>query len=333
MNVINMTGLRAALVVDANNRFLGLLTDGDIRRGILNNISTSAQVIDILNQHPITADQNINNHTALAIMQANDILHLPILNDAGNLVDLKILDELLKSTYANYWVVLMAGGLGMRLRPLTTHCPKPLLKVGQKPILENILDNFIDCGFRNFYISLNYKGKMIEDYFKDGSHLGINIKYLWENQRLGTAGALSLLPEKPTHPIIVMNGDLLTKTNFKNLYDMHCNQGAQATIVVREYDFQIPYGVVSLKDDKVIGIDEKPLQQFFVNAGIYVLNPEVIDLISANTHCDMTNLFKEMLNSNYVIKSYLLREHWIDIGYVEDFHRANQLLMTELEEV
>jgi UTP-glucose-1-phosphate uridylyltransferase len=290
MEVINNTGLRAALVVDHNERFLGIITDGDIRRGILRDISIHSSVTKILTTSPITAKPKISKQAALALMQANDILHLPILNDQGMLIDLKILDELLKSKYVDNWVILMAGGLGMRLMPLTANCPKPLLKIGDKPILENILDNFISAGFKNFYISLNYKGKMIEDYFQDGSQLGINIQYLWENQPLGTAGALSLLPEKPASPVIVMNSDLLTKANFQKLYDTHCSEMPDATLAVREYDFQIPYGVVKLEGDSVIAIDEKPTQQFFVNAGIYVLNPEVIELIPKNTYYDMPSL-------------------------------------------
>jgi NDP-sugar pyrophosphorylase family protein len=217
----------------------------------------------------------------------------------------------------------MAGGLVNRLRPLTDECPKPMLKVGNKPLLETIVENFIEYGFHRFYISVNYMADVVESYFGDGSRWGVDIEYLHEEHRLGTAGALSLLPETPTEAILVMNGDLLTKVNFKQLLDFHYGHQAQATMCVREYDFQVPYGVVKIDGQRITSIDEKPIQRFFVNAGIYVLEPEALDLISSNIFFDMTTLFEKLIELKKEPAVFPIREYWLDIGHLADYNRAN----------
>ena len=201
------------------------------------------------------------------------VRHLPIIDESGCLVGLETFEDLLAPTEKNNFVVLMAGGLGERLRPLTETCPKPMLKIGDKPILENILTNFIEYGFRRFFISVNHLAEVVKRYFGTGSDWGVEIHYLQEKHRLGTAGALSLLPQNPSEPIFVMNGDLLTKVNFSQLLDFHFEQKANATMCVREYDFQVPYGVVKIDRHTITAIEEKPVQRLFVNAGIYILEP------------------------------------------------------------
>jgi NDP-sugar pyrophosphorylase family protein len=219
-------------------------------------------------------------------------------------------------------VVLMAGGMGRRLHPITCDCPKPLIQVGNKPILETILENFIAHGFRRFYISVNYKAEMIKKHFGDGGRWGVEIRYIDEEFALGTAGPLGCLPERSAAPIIVMNGDILTQVNFHQLLAFHAEHRSKATMCVREYDFQIPYGVINLQHHRLVDIEEKPVQRFFVNAGIYALEPEVISMIPKNKHCDMPGLFKEVLQQGYETAAFPVREYWMDVGRIDDLERA-----------
>jgi NDP-sugar pyrophosphorylase family protein len=217
----------------------------------------------------------------------------------------------------------MAGGLGSRLRPLTDDTPKPLLKIGGKPVLEIIIDNFLAQGFRRFFISINYKSEQIRDHFADGSEWGAEIRYLEEDRRLGTAGSLALIEEPPAAPFVVMNGDLLTKVSFQNLMDFHAEQRSVATMCVREYDFQVPFGVVETDHTKIISIEEKPRQRFLVNAGIYVLNPEALGFISDDTSQDMTYVFESLIKADMETAVFPIREYWLDIGRLDDFEQAN----------
>ena len=216
----------------------------------------------------------------------------------------------------------MAGGLGTRLRPLTEDIPKPLLKVGNKPILETIIKNFASHGFVDIVISINYKGDLIKNYFKDGSDLGVNITYVEENKRLGTAGALSLLADTPNEPFFVMNADLLTDVNFSHLMDYHCMGNSTGTMCVREYEYQIPYGVIQMENDCITEIVEKPINKFFVNAGIYVLSSKVFDYIPKDKFYDMPTLFNTLIKEKLKTLSFPIHEYWLDIGRMSDFEQA-----------
>jgi dTDP-glucose pyrophosphorylase len=321
--ILDVNGLQIVLVVDEERRLLGTITDGDIRRGILKGIALTELVQTIMNPHPTIAQEEDSRDSILAEMKRKMLHHMPLIDEAGCVVGLVTLDELINPQIKTNRVVLMAGGLGSRLRPLTNECPKPMLKVGGKPLLETILENFIEHGFSHFYIAVNYMAEVIKSYFGDGSKWGVDISYLDEDQRLGTAGALSLLPEKPTDPLIVMNGDLLTKVNFSQLLGFHIEHNAQATMCVREYDFQVPYGVVKIDKHRIIGIDEKPTQRFFVNAGIYVLEPSTLDLIFPNTFFDMPSMFEILIEKQKETAVFPVREYWLDIGHMADFDRAN----------
>ncbi|TAM45939.1 MAG: CBS domain-containing protein [Gammaproteobacteria bacterium] len=323
IRTIDEGAIRIALVVDGDNRLLGTVTDGDIRRGILRGISLEEAVTRVMNPRPITARADEGRDVILERMKQTRLHQIPVVDGQGRLVTVEILDELLQSRHRDNWVVLMAGGLGSRLRPLTDECPKPLLKVGSKPLLEIILENFLEYGFRRFYISVNYRAEMVKEHFGDGSRWGSEIRYVHEDQRLGTAGALSLLPERPALPLIVMNGDLLTKVNFQHLLDFHAEHRARATMCVREYDFQVPYGVVRIDHHRILGIDEKPVQRFFVNAGIYVLEPDALELIPPATYFDMPELFTNLIGRKQETAVFPIREYWLDIGHMEDFARAN----------
>jgi NDP-sugar pyrophosphorylase family protein len=216
----------------------------------------------------------------------------------------------------------MAGGLGKRLGSLTQSCPKPLLKIGGTPILEIIVNRLAEQGFRKLFISVNYRGEMIEDHFGDGARWTADIQYLREPERLGTAGALSLLPERPPQPFVVMNGDLLTKLNLKHLLDFHREHRAKATMCVREYQFQVPFGVVQADEHRLLGIDEKPTHRFLVNAGIYALDPDVLDLVPKNQMFDMPHLFEKLVATGHETMAFPIREYWMDIGRMDDLEQA-----------
>ncbi len=324
IQILDSGALKIALVVDAERRLLGTVTDGDIRRGILRGVALEEPVQRIMNSAPTTVSAEEDKSEILALMRQKQLYQIPIVTNQGTLVGLEILDDIIQVPKRDNIVVLMAGGMGVRLRPLTNDIPKPLLKVGGKPILETILENFIEYGFRRFYISVNYKAELIVDHFGDGSRWGVEIKYLYEEQKLGTAGALGLLPEKTDLPVVVMNGDVLTKINFKHLLDFHKEHNAKATMCVREYDFQVPFGVVKLDNHRLVSIEEKPLHRFFVNAGIYVLEPQSMEFIPRNVFFDMPTLFSTLNNHQQETSVFPIREYWIDIGRLDDFERANQ---------
>lgn len=323
IEIIDRTALQVVLVVDDNNKLLGIITDGDIRRGILRQLDMNAPVQNIMHKKPVYVLNNESDEQVLKKMRALCIRHIPVVDEYNTVVGLKILEKLLQKPQRDNWVVLMAGGLGRRLGELTNNCPKPLLSLGGKPILETIIENFIDFGFCNFFISLNYKGEMIEKHFGNGEHLTANIHYVKEKCSLGTAGSLSLLPDNIKHPLIVMNADVLTKVNFQSLLDFHQTHKADATMCVTEYDVQLPYGVIRTKEHNIVEISEKPAHKFLVNAGIYVLNPEVLKFIPLNKPYDMTELFKKFVEKNMNTVTFPIREYWMDIGRAEDFTRAS----------
>jgi dTDP-glucose pyrophosphorylase len=323
IRTIDASAMQIALVVDENNRLLGTVTDGDIRRGILRGVALELPVSEVMNPSPIVARADEPREQVLANMQARQVHRIPIVDDMGRPVGIEFLEELVQPHEKDNWVVLMAGGLGRRLQPLTDDCPKPMLKVGNKPLLETIIESFAEYGFHRFYISVNYMADTIKGYFGDGSRWGVQIRYLEESERLGTAGALSLLPEMPSVPLLVMNGDVLTKVNFSQLLDFHGSHGSKATMCVREYDYQVPYGVVRMDNHRITGIDEKPVQRFFVNAGIYVLEPSVLGAIPPKGYFDMTSLFEKLISAGSEAVVFPIREYWLDIGQLSDFDRAN----------
>ena len=315
--------LQIALVVDPNLRLLGVVTDGDIRRGILRSIPLEEPVEKVMNHLPTVARAHEHPEQILALMKLKMLRQIPIVDDADRVVGVEILEELIHLRERDNWVVLMAGGLGTRLAPLTDHCPKPMLEVGDKPLLATIIEGFRDQGFRRFYISVNYMAEVITRYFGDGKDWGVSIHYLEEKERLGTAGALTLLPERPPAPFFVVNADLLTKINYVQMLDFHREHQAAATMGVREYSFEVPYGVVRLDRHRLLGIDEKPTHSFFVNSGAYVLAPEVLELIPEGGMFNMPELFERLIAQGDRTLAFPIREYWLDIGRPEDFSRAN----------
>lgn len=325
IRIIDNGGVQIALVADDRGVLRGTVTDGDIRRGILKSLPLDAPVSEVMKTDALVGHPNQVDGEYRGIMETNFIHQLPIVDSGFCIVDLVVDADLLAVSGRPYenWVVLMAGGPGSRLRPLTDDTPKPLLKVGDKPVLEIIVNNFVAQGFRRFYISVNYKADQIKDHFGEGSKWGAEIRYLEEKERLGTAGALALIEDRPTAPFVVMNGDLMTKVNFQNLLDFHTEEKTKATMCVRDYDFQVPFGVVETENTKIISIEEKPKQRFLVNAGIYVLDPDVFGFVSDGDHQDMTNVFDSLIEAGMDTTVFPIREYWLDIGRLDDFDRAN----------
>ncbi|MBI2236398.1 MAG: nucleotidyltransferase family protein [Magnetospirillum sp.] len=324
IRIIEESGIQFCMVVDGQYRLLGTVTDGDVRRGILRAVPLDGPVARLMKDHPRSGHPDDSPERLLTIMTQAVIRQLPLCDGGGHVVGLVTIDELTTQPQGrDNWVLLMAGGLGKRLRPLTDDIPKPLLKVGHKPLLETILETFMAHGFSKFYLSVNYKAEMVKQHFGDGREWNCTVRYIEERERLGTAGALSLLPEPPTAPIIVMNGDVLTKVNFSSLLDFHAEQNSVATMCVREYDFQVPYGVVNIAHGRIVSLEEKPVHNFFVNAGIYVLDPAVVALVPKEQPLDMPELFTRVIASDRATAVFPVREYWLDIGQPDDFTHAN----------
>ncbi|MCT7650598.1 nucleotidyltransferase family protein [Aliarcobacter butzleri] len=324
LQIIDKSSKQLAIVVDKNKKLLGTISDGDIRRALLKNMSLSESVKDIYFKNPTVANINNSKEEIINICRVKKIHQIPVVDDNGNLIGIEILDELISKEEKTNKVILMVGGLGTRLRPLTENTPKPMLKVGNKPILQTIVEKFAEYGYTNIIMCVNYKSHMIQDYFGDGKEFGVNIEYVLENQRMGTAGALSLLKDKPNEPFFVMNGDLLTNVNFEHLHNYHLSNNSLGTMCVREYDFQVPYGVVNISNSKITSIEEKPTHKFFVSAGIYMLSPEVLDYIPENQFYDMPTLFEKIISKGKNAISFPLREYWLDIGRIEEYKKANE---------
>lgn len=325
VEVIHSGGYRAALVVDSGRRLLGMVTDGDVRRALIKNLGMDCAVEEIMNASPVSALKSDTREAIMSLMQSRDLLHMPIVDKDHMLVDFETLHHLLTKEKRHNPVFLMAGGFGKRLHPLTVDTPKPLLHVGNRPILETILMQFIDSGFHDFYISIHYKADMIREYFGDGSDWGVTIQYIYESQPLGTAGSLGLLPKDITQlPIIVMNGDLLTKVEFLQLLDFHNEQECVATMCVREYDFKIPYGVVTTEDTHIHSIVEKPVHRFFVNAGIYVVESSLVNKIDGTSYIDMPTFLESRKDAGDCINAFPIHEYWIDIGRIDEYQNAHK---------
>lgn len=324
LQIIDNGALQIALVVNENDILLGTLTDGDIRRGLLKGLDLNSSIESIIFKTPTIAKISETKEEILKLALSKKLHQIPIVDERGKILGIQEIEELIKPKDKTNKVILMVGGLGTRLRPLTENTPKPMLKVGNKPILQTIVEKFAEYGYTNIVMCVNYKSHMIQDYFGDGKDFGVNIEYILENQRMGTAGALSLLKDKPNESFFVMNGDLLTNINFEHLHNYHLATNSIGTMCVREYDFQVPYGVVNIKDSKIASIEEKPTHKFFVSAGIYMLSPEVLEYIPENQFYDMPTLFEKIISKGKNAISFPLREYWLDIGRIEEYKKANE---------
>lgn len=330
---IDKSDAKIALIVDDAHRLIGTITDGDVRRGLLSGASLESPLVGVMNESPRVAYVTEQNDSLFAKMQRERVRHLPIVDDRGVLIGIETIAHLLNRAKRPNLVVLMVGGEGRRLRPLTDAMPKPMLQVGTRPILETIIERFRFFGFENFVFSVNFKAEKIEEHFGDGSAYSVNIRYVREQSALDTAGALSLLTEAPTEPFFVMNGDLLTNANFNDILNFHTEHPAMATMCVRNYDIQVPYGVVKADGHRLTAIEEKPVIRHFTNAGIYVFEPDVTKYMDENRPLSMPQLFERIMSDGSKCNVCPIREYWLDIGQKEDFERANVEYSSVFEEV
>lgn len=318
------------LAIDEHGHLVGTVTDGDVRRGLLRGLQLQDQIELVMNRNPFTAPRSSLREDLLRIMRQHEIGHLPIVGEEGRVVGIELLRELIdRPTAHDNYVVIIAGGLGTRLRPLTEYVPKALLKIGDRSIMDVLVEQFSTYGFKNFLIAVNYRAELIEQHLNDGKHLGLNIQYLRESQPLGTVGAVRLAKSELTRPFFVVNGDLLTRVNFQHMLEFHRMENCDITVAVKEYEVRIPYGVLQLSNGAVCSVDEKPSKKCFVNAGIYVLNPSVVDLIPEMERYDMTNLMQQAMAENQKVGGFPIHEYWLDIGAREDYERAHKAYQEE----
>ncbi len=319
---IDTNGRQLMLVVDDDEKLIGIVTDGDIRRGMLAGLGLDSPVKAIMGTNPVTVSEECTSQEAEAILHGLVINHIPIVDRAGRVVGIFTRDTIIHDEILPNTAVLMAGGEGVRLRPLTMDCPKPLLKIGGKPILETSIELLRDSGFRKFIITVQYLAEKIVEHFRDGSRWGVSIEYIHETEQLGTAGALRYLTSKLSEPLLVMNGDLLTRVNYKHLLHYHKKHQATATMCVKQVAQQIPFGVVELEGNEVRSIEEKPTSRYFINSGIYVINPEAVQAIPVTSQYHMTTFFGDLKAKGCKTIAYPIREYWQDIGQPEDFDSA-----------
>jgi len=310
------------ILVIKNKKLIGTLTDGDIRRALLNGKELNSSVGSIMNRNFYFITEKENLIEAQEKLIQKRLRHLPVLDENGFLIKLLVPTNFFKEKYLPNYVVIMAGGIGSRLRPQTSNCPKPMLEVNGKPILEIVIENCIKYGFKEFFISVNYLKNIIKKYFNDGKKWGINIHYLEESKPLGTAGSLSLLPENIKHDFLVLNGDVLTKFNPQKLLEFHINNKATATLSVREYLINVPFGVIETDGVKVKEIIEKPSYKKNVNAGVYAFNPSVLELVKKEKRLDMPELIKSLKTIQSKIVACPIHEYWLDIGRPETLEEA-----------
>lgn len=325
MQLIDKNRKQMAIVVDSQIRVCGVVTDGDLRRALLKGAPLDSKIAEIINISPITAVDGFSKRYLLSKMQQNSISFLPIVNDEHCLIDVVFMADLLNINRKENSVIIMAGGRGTRLGELTKECPKPMLKIGNKPILEIIISHLSSFGFYDFHISVNHLKEQIMEYFEDGESMGVRISYLHEKEPLGTAGALANFKPKNSEPLITMNSDIYTDMDFSGLLDSHESSNAQATVCLWKYDYQIPYGVIKTDNRQIIAIEEKPVLSYFVNAGIYVFNPKILEIIPKDTYYPMTKFLEELLKKGNEVHSHQVEGIWIDIGRRDDYKDASQI--------
>lgn len=323
IKVIDSSGLKIAIAISDDKKLQGVVTDGDIRRALLAGYDLDTPVEQFMQSHPRTALLGTEKSVLLGRLRHEQILHLPIIDHAGVLHDLAYLPAFEQLSHQENQVVIMAGGLGTRLRPLTENIPKPLIRVGDRPLIDTIVDSLVSQGLNDITLCVNYLGHMLEDHLQDGSKFGAKFTFVREEQRMGTAGALSLLPARPNRPFFVMNGDILTTLDFQAMLDFHKLSSANASMAVNSFNYEVPFGVVEVEGRYLKKLREKPQFSYLVNAGIYLLEPTVLDHVPPNQFFDMTSLFERLLEMDLPTAVFPVREEWVDIGRHEDLVKAN----------
>lgn len=321
---LDQVAIKIVLVVDASGKLAGTIADGDIRRGLLRGLGMDSLIESVIHRNPFVVPPQMDCDTVMQLMVANKIQQIPVVGDDRQVVGLHLWDQIKTPQARPNMMVIMAGGKGTRLRPHTEHCPKPMLPVRDKPMLEHIIDRAMIQGFNHFMLAIHYLGHMVEDYFGDGSKVNTRIEYIREESPLGTAGALGLLTHIPEAPFVVTNGDVLTDINYGDLLDFHIRQRAAATMAVRTHEWQHPFGVVQTKGLDIVGFEEKPVARTHINAGVYVLSPVALSELNVNEHCDMPTLFERNQVAGRRTVAYPMHEPWLDVGRPVDYETANK---------
>ena len=319
---LNLTTIKIVLISDEQGRLKGTLSDGDIRRGLLKGLTLSSPIQTIVHQNALVVPAGMSRDTVLRMMTANKVQQIPVVDDDGKIVGLHIWDEVASVQMRPNVMVIMAGGMGTRLLPHTESCPKPMLVIQDRPMLEHIIERAKLEGFSHFILAIHHLGHMIEEYFGDGDKFCVRIDYLREKAPLGTAGALSLLEPLPKHPFVVTNGDVITDIRYGELLDFHLRHQAAATMAVRVHEWQHPFGVVEINGVEIIGFEEKPIARSHVNAGVYVINPPSLDYLEKDAHCDMPTLFERLQEKDQRTVAYPMHEPWLDVGRPDDLAKA-----------
>ncbi|MFY9327833.1 MAG: nucleotidyltransferase family protein [Georgfuchsia sp.] len=320
---LDQGGLKIVLVVNEAGELQGTISDGDIRRGLLRGLDLSSPIASVIHHDALVVPPEMTREMVMRLMVANKIQQIPVVDEHRNVVGLHLWDEITTPPARPNLMVIMAGGMGTRLRPHTENCPKPLLPIAGKPMLEHIIERAKLEGFTHYVLAIHYLGHMIEDHFGNGEHLGVRIDYLREQSPLGTAGALGLLNPQPSAPFVVTNGDVITDIHYGELLDFHTRYDAIATMAVRVHEWQHPFGVVQLKGVKIVGFEEKPIARSHINAGVYVLEPTALDSLHIGAHCDMPTLFELLQSKGCRTVAYPMHELWLDVGRPEDLAKAN----------
>ena len=320
---LNKVAIKIVIVVNEAGTLEGTLSDGDIRRGLLRGLDLNSPIESIVFRNSLVVSPDIGRETVRQLMGVNKIQQVPVVDAQNYVIGLHLWDEVAIPPLRNNLMVIMAGGKGTRLRPHTEHCPKPMLPVSGKPILEHIIDRAKSEGFSQFVLAIHYLGHIVEDYFGNGDRMQVKIDYIREQSPLGTAGALSLLNTCLEAPFVVTNGDVLSDIHYGELLDFHIRHNAIATMAVRVYEWQHPYGVVQTKGIDIIGFEEKPLHRSHINAGVYTLNPESLSFLDKDSHCDMPTLFERLQTKAKRTLAYPIHEPWLDVGRPDDLSRAN----------
>jgi dTDP-glucose pyrophosphorylase len=314
--------LHVALIVDEARRLVGLLTDGDIRRALLRGCSVEDRIVDHMLRDFVSVGSLAGRAEVIELMQARYIQQVPVVDDGGRLVGLHSLRDVIGGTERPNWAVIMAGGRGTRLAPLTDQVPKPMLRVAGRPILERIVLHLVGQGVRRVYLAINYLGHIIREHFGDGARLGARIEYLTEDEPLGTGGALSLLPEPPVAPVLVMNGDLVTQADVGALLAFHDSGEQVATVAVRKYFHTVPFGCVELDGDRLVRLDEKPTMARLVNAGIYVLSPRLVTALPRGRRITVPEILGDAMNRGELVRAFEIDDEWLDVGQRDQLSRA-----------
>lgn len=321
---MNMSSLRIVLVANEQGVLEGTVSDGDIRRGLLKGLTLNSPIETVIHRRALVVPPMMGRDMVLQLMVANKMQQIPVVDDQQRLLGLHVWDEITTPPQRTNRMVIMAGGKGTRLRPFTENCPKPLVTVAGKPMLEHIIERARLEGFSDFVLAIYYLGNMIEEHFGDGTRFGVNIEYLRENAPLGTAGALSLLKPRPDEPFVVTNGDVVTDIRYGDLVDFHGRHEAAATMAVRTHEWQHPYGVVQTRGVDIVGFEEKPVARSHINAGVYVLSPEALDELEDGAACDMPMLFERLQAKARRTVAYPMHEPWLDVGRPDDLDKAHQ---------